>query len=705
MKPKVLKQSGVFTMRAMKRLLAIGAVWMVHVSGALGPLLAGQGLAGGAVQNAGLVDSLATSPDLEGLERRIQSTIEKASPSIVFMGWDGGTGTGTIISPEGLILTQGHVLGNPMKAGLKFRLSFRDGTAAEAEVVGADALHDLTLLRLVEPGAYPFLPLAERTPEPGTAVLKFGYPVEAQEKLGSLKGRPASVRFGTVLATKPDIFVADCGIDGGDSGGPFVDLDGRVVGIIGSATAIRDEPIQAPFFRNLYNTRGRSWYVSRTSTLVRERLARMAKGEFILPTEAERGAFNFMGSGRDVRNPILYRDLIAERRRTQGEDALGRFRDGVAKARRGVVEVLDGEKPTALGTVVDASGLVVTKASGVSDPVRCRLPGGRVVPAEVVGVDPAYDLALLRVQAEGLVPVAWARAADPPAGTLLAAAGAGELPLAVGIVSVARRDTPGPHPTAPRRYRRPDLLASPPELTGFTARDGGFVVETSEGNAAAAGIRPGDVILTMAGKPVPDNSWLKRSQKRVDGFYIPIKDMHKYDVSYYTFQALLPLATNPSDEKARRAGERVPVRLLRVGEPIELSLELPAPKEKELGFVQVAWNRLTPTLADAPPTVIIADLPSSDSSECGAPVLGIDGAVLGLVIRRFGPTGSLVIPADRIVARLADLKAGKPLSGFSNRAAEAPRQDSLSAPEHADMRSSSRGRRRVHRTRNANSLR
>ena len=50
--------------------------------------------------------------------------------------------------------------------------------------------------------------------------------------------------------------------------------------------------------------------------------------------------------------------------------------------------------------------------------------------------DPAYDLALLRITAEGLVPAAWAEAADPPAGTLLAAAGTGELPLAVGVVSV-----------------------------------------------------------------------------------------------------------------------------------------------------------------------------------------------------------------------------------------------------------------------------
>ena len=343
--------------------------------------------------------------------------------------------------------------------------------------------------------------------------------------------------------------------------------------------------------------------------------------------------------------PIGTVELITEDRRTQGKDALGRFRKSVSNVRGSIVEILDGDEPVALGTVVDAAGLVITKASEVPDRAACRLPGGRVTGAQVVGVDPAYDLALLRVvriPPAGLVPVTWAKTADPPAGTLLAAAGTGELPVAIGVVSIPRRDTPGPHPSAPDRYQR-NKPAAPPALTGSTVPGVGYRVETSEGSAAAAGIRPGDVILTIAGSPVPDNGEIRRAVGK-----------NRYNEAHFTFRTIL---------EGRRAGERVPVQLLRGAQQIELSLELKKVPDPEFGSEFVSDH------ADAPPTVITADIPVLPH-ECGAPVAGVDGTVVGLVISRFGATGSYIIPGDRVAARLADLKAGKPLSGFSAPAAQ-----------------------------------
>jgi serine protease Do len=371
--------------------------------------------------------------------------------------------------------------------------------------------------------------------------------------------------------------------------------------------------------------------------MIRSRLARMERGEIIEATNAELAQL-------PAARPIGSVELIAEDRRTQGKDALGRFRNAVSKVRGSVVEILDEDEPTAVGTVVDPAGLIITKASEVPDRALCRLPDGRVTGAQVVGVDPAYDLALLRlvrVPPAGLVPVNWAKSADLTAGTLLAAAGTGELPVAVGVVSIPRRDTPGPHSSAPSRYQR-NKPASAPALTGSTVQGGGYRVETSEGSAAAAGIRPGDVILTIAGSPVPDNSEIRRDFK------------NRSRQAHFTFRTIV---------EGRRAGERVPVRLLRGGRQIELTLVLKKVPDPEIGSDFVSDHH------DAPPTGITTDIPVLPD-ECGAPVVDIDGTAVGLVISRFGVTGSFIIPADRVAARLIDLKVGKPLSGFPSPSAQ-----------------------------------
>jgi S1-C subfamily serine protease len=640
---------------------ALAAAWIGHSAGMDGlgdlqpaPQIAGIRAESTSPANQRAADKKAPTSEareLLALQERIQASIRTTLPSIVSL-W---SGSGVIVSPDGLILTQAHLVGGrECKAGNKIWLAFQDDRTAQAEIVGADHLHDLALLRLVKPGPYPFTPLAEHNPSPGTAVLKFGYP----GPLGYQKGWPAPPRFGTVLAIKPDRFVADCAINGGDSGGPYIDLENRVVGIVNAGYPIRDERIQSIFPHNLFDTHGRNWYAATSCALLREQLPRMARGEFITPTDEESASY----SPLDVKqkDPILYPDLIPEDRRTHGKDMLARFRNAVADIRGSVVEILDGSQTTALGTVVDAAGLVLTKASEVPDNARCRLPGGQVVPIEVVGVNPAYDLALLQVSVQRLVPVTWAPSVNLPAGTLLAAAGKGELPHEVGIVSVPRRDTPGRYPSAPHRYQRPELPASPPELTGSSAPGGGFVVETMEGNAAVAGIRRGDVILEIAGKPVPDNSYLKKLPKPGGGWGIPIVGMNRYDQSYYAFRDILPLAGG--DKKPLRAGDRVPVRLLRGEQEIELSLELPTPSEKEHGF----WFDMVPSKhADIPPTVIISDIPVYHQ-ECGGPAVDINGNVIGLIISRFGVVGSYLIPADHIIARLAELKLGKPLPGFSS---------------------------------------
>jgi S1-C subfamily serine protease len=141
-----------------------------------------------------------------------------------------GSGTGVIISPEGLVLTNNHVV---QDAG-KIIVTLDDGTQAEAKVVGADRLSDLAVLRIPN-GSYAHLPLTR------PVKLRVGEWVIAIGNALALPGGP-TVTVGVVSAlgrsieTSPgvtlyDLVQTDTVINPGNSGGPLLNLRGDLVGI------------------------------------------------------------------------------------------------------------------------------------------------------------------------------------------------------------------------------------------------------------------------------------------------------------------------------------------------------------------------------------------------------------------------------------------------------------------------------------------
>ena len=120
--------------------------------------------------------------------------------------------------------------------------------------------------------------------------------------------------------------------------------------------------------------------------------------------------------------------------------------------------------------------------------------------------------------------------------------------------------------------------------------------------------------------------------------------MNRYDQSLYIFFENMML-----HGKAPRSGEQVRVQLQRGGEEIQLRLKLFRHlQKKRSGF----FGRVLSEHRDVPPTAITADI-AVYHSECRAIVVDIDGKAIGLVISRFGVTGSFIIPGDRVAARLA----------------------------------------------------
>lgn len=137
------------------------------------------------------------------------------------------TGSGVFISPDGLVLTNHHVVAGasaPM-------VTLRDQRRYPAEVVGSDARTDLALLRVLGEGPFPWAELGDSDAVGvGQWVIAVGHPFEFQFTVttGIISARGRRNLFRNEIQ---DYLQTDAAVNPGSSGGPLFDLDGRVVGI------------------------------------------------------------------------------------------------------------------------------------------------------------------------------------------------------------------------------------------------------------------------------------------------------------------------------------------------------------------------------------------------------------------------------------------------------------------------------------------
>ena len=106
-----------------------------------------------------------------------------------------------------------------------------------------------------------------------------------------------------------------------------------------------------------------------------------------------------------------------------------------------VVELLVDSKPVSIGTIVDADGWILTKASVLDGKVSCRLPDGSVVVAEKRAESQEHDLALLKIDVGGLSAAEFSDKEPPSIAQVLCAVGPGQI-LKPGIVSIETRAIP-----------------------------------------------------------------------------------------------------------------------------------------------------------------------------------------------------------------------------------------------------------------------
>jgi len=142
-------------------------------------------------------------------------------------GHEQALGSGFIVSQDGYILTNNHVVGN---ADLVL-VVVGDEEPVRAEVVGKDPLTDLAVIRVRDRDNLPVLPFADSDKlQVGDWVIAIGQPFGLSHTVTS--GIISALgRSDIDLATYEDFIQTDAAINPGNSGGPLVTLDGRVVGV------------------------------------------------------------------------------------------------------------------------------------------------------------------------------------------------------------------------------------------------------------------------------------------------------------------------------------------------------------------------------------------------------------------------------------------------------------------------------------------
>ncbi|MCP4849466.1 MAG: PDZ domain-containing protein [Verrucomicrobiaceae bacterium] len=298
-------------------------------------------------------------------------------------------------------------------------------------------------------------------------------------------------------------------------------------------------------------------------------------------------------------------------------NALEEYKPVVADARKATARILAPDKraqQVAFATIVRKDGYLVSKASELPPgKIICELADGRELSAELLDTDATWDMALLKINADNLEAANFGGSNSVEPGTFLAAPGAGQYPVAIGVASVAPRNLS-------------------PANRGFLGigmendSDGVRIREVQPDTAAdKAGLEKGDVIFKINGREIGSPAQLAQLVSgSIPGDEVKIRFRRGEDEREAT-------AVLGSRRLAPRGGE--PGRGSRFGGVLS---------EKRSNFPNALQHDLT-----------------LNPNECGGPLVDLDGNVVGINVARAGRVKSYAIPAADLKELLSNLDLGK----------------------------------------------
>ncbi|KAK2523401.1 serine protease HTRA2, mitochondrial [Columba livia] len=171
----------------------------------------------------------------------IADVVEKTAPALVYVEIVGrhpfsgrdvpiSNGSGFLVSPDGLIVTNAHVVANRRRV----RVKLASGEQYDAAVQDVDQVADIATIKIKAKHPLPTLPLGRSCEvRQGEFVVAMGSPFALQNTITS--GIVSSAQRGSrelgLAASDMEYIQTDAAIDFGNSGGPLVNLDGEVIGV------------------------------------------------------------------------------------------------------------------------------------------------------------------------------------------------------------------------------------------------------------------------------------------------------------------------------------------------------------------------------------------------------------------------------------------------------------------------------------------
>jgi len=223
-------------------------------AGALVLALAAGGVGGGAVAlldnraatgtTVGALSQTATGqPVAKAPDGTVQQVAAKVLPSVVQIqvaaGGSGGEGSGIILSADGMILTNNHVVAAAASGSGSITVSFNDGSTAPATIVGRDPSSDIAVIKV--DGQSNLAPIALGSSSSlavGQNVVAIGSPLglagTVTSGIVSSLNRPVRASGDTSSAGQSSVLDAiqtDAAINPGNSGGALVNMNGELIGI------------------------------------------------------------------------------------------------------------------------------------------------------------------------------------------------------------------------------------------------------------------------------------------------------------------------------------------------------------------------------------------------------------------------------------------------------------------------------------------